>query len=159
MRERYAQNPKPKLDYCRNYYALDPSKSSLKMKKWYEKNRVKANLRNRKWASILKSEVLTHYGKNGTLMCCWKDCEVSDIDMLTIDHVNNDGAHDRKTTGRKTSTLYIRLRRTGFPSGFQTLCANHQFKKELLRKRAGSMHSDQQIIALDLCQPKLKLNP
>jgi hypothetical protein len=51
--------------------------------------------------------------------------------MLTIDHEKNDGAEERKKYG---SSLYLYLRKN-FPDGYQTLCHNHQWKKEIMRRR------------------------
>lgn len=87
--------------------------------------------------TTIKVEVLTHYGRGGTLCCVWEGCDVRDPDMLTLDHINNDGAKDRKThRGRgKGHGLYCRVRNAKYPDGFQTLCANHQMKKEMLRIR------------------------
>ena len=93
----------------------------------YRAERKQANLE-------CKLEVLTHYGKDGRLQCCWPDCEVIDPDMLTADHIENDGAKHRKKEG-SGSALYAWLRRNGYPKGFQTLCGNHQWKKELMRRR------------------------
>lgn len=67
------------------------------------------------------------------MQCVWPGCEVSDPDMLTIDHVNNDGAQDRKID-RGGHDFYRRLQVKGYPEGFQTLCANHQLKKEIQRR-------------------------
>jgi hypothetical protein len=78
----------------------------------------------------LKLQVLSHYGKNEKLECCWPDCGVTDLDLLTLDHQNNDGAKDRKQ-----GNLYRRVRNAGFPTGFQTLCWNHQWKKQMIRLR------------------------
>jgi hypothetical protein len=81
-----------------------------------------------------KIEVLTHYGKDGKLQCRWPECDVTDLDMLTIDHINDDGAQDRRENGVH---IYSRLIRRGFPEGFQTLCGSHQLKKRVagLRER------------------------
>lgn len=79
----------------------------------------------------LKEEVLTHYGHDGALECCWSSCTVRDIDMLTLDHVKDDGAEHRKSV---RGSMYAWLKSQGFPEGFQTLCANHQLKKEILRR-------------------------
>ena len=117
----------------------DPEESKRKKQAYYEKNREhilkSVRISGALHRQRLKRDVLTHYGKNGRLCCCWNGCDVIDIDMLSIDHVNNDGNHRR--TGYKGSgwPLYSVLKRTGYPEGFQTLCHNHQFKKELLRKR------------------------
>lgn len=85
-----------------------------------------------------KLAVLSHYGKGRQPCCCWPDCMITDIDMLTLDHINNDGAEHRKTLGDRKMAggkIYRWIIKNGFPDGFQTLCANHQFKKEILRKR------------------------
>jgi hypothetical protein len=85
----------------------------------------------------IKLEVLTHYGKNGQLLCCWNGCTITDVDMLSIDHVNNDGNIDRKSgwtgSGRR---LYAKLKKQNYPDGYQTLCHNHQWKKEILRRKS-----------------------
>jgi hypothetical protein len=89
----------------------------------------KDNLRARK-------ETLTHYGKIGQLRCCWFRCLVSDIDMLTLDHIRNNGSEERRINKHIVGVrLYRMLRRAGYPEGYQTLCANHQLKKELNRRR------------------------
>jgi hypothetical protein len=54
--------------------------------------------------------------------------------MLTLDHIANNGAEDRKA-GRLGGNMYAYLRKAGYPDGHQTLCMNHQIKKEILRKR------------------------
>ena len=88
----------------------------------------------RNYRAEVKLIVLSHYGSDGKLKCAWPDCEVVDIDMLTLDHVENNGAEHRRQ-GMHANRLYRKLIRDGFPEGFQTLCWNHQWKKELLRRR------------------------
>ncbi|PWT75568.1 MAG: hypothetical protein C5B59_08800 [Bacteroidetes bacterium] len=89
-------------------------------------------------ASIERKErVLTHYG-GGKVKCRWEGCGVSDIDVLSIDHVFDDGAeHREKICGSKHTKvdIYRWLEANGFPEGYQTLCLNHQFKKEILRRK------------------------
>ncbi len=87
----------------------------------------------------IKLEILSHYGPNGKLQCSWPDCEIIDPDMLSLDHIENDGAsrrRDKKTKGGYHE--YREIIREGFPEGFQTLCHNHQWKKEILRRREGT---------------------
>jgi hypothetical protein len=76
-----------------------------------------------------KCQVLTHYGLFGRLCCCWTECGVTDIDLLTLDHLNNTGGAERRI---HRSSIYSRLLRDGLPEGYQTLCWNHQWKKRLL---------------------------
>ena|ERR1035437_8496232 len=84
------------------------------------------------YRSNLKLYILTHYGPEGTLGCCWEGCMVADLDMLSIDHINDEGSKhilpgnvQRLAGGR----LYNWLKFNNFPEGFQTLCWNHQWKK------------------------------
>src|ERR1700681_4953946 len=68
----------------------------------------------------VKEEVLTHYGKNGRLQCCWENCEITDIDMLSLDHIENDGAEHRRKIGNQGGIrMYTQLRQLAYPSGFQ----------------------------------------
>jgi hypothetical protein len=61
---------------------------------------------------------------------------VTDVDMLSLDHVHNDGSAARKKNRNDAGVnLYRRLKVAGFPEGFQTLCHNHQWKKEMMRRR------------------------
>lgn len=88
----------------------------------------------------LKDEVLAHYGPQGHRQCSWPGCLIDDVDMLSVDHLNDDGADDRRrhtgtSRGGGGQEMYRRLKREGFPDGFQTLCLNHQMKKALWRVR------------------------
>jgi len=77
----------------------------------------------------LKMEVLTHYG-GGKLACV--RCGFSDVRALCLDHINSNSAHPiRNRKGERPlpslwspRKLRARLKRLGFPEGFQTLCAN-----------------------------------
>jgi hypothetical protein len=96
----------------------------------------------RKRTKDLKLEVLTHYGPEHILQCSFSGCTICDIDMLTLDHIQNNGAEERKGLYGKNKGMsggsrrvYSRVKREGFPGGFQTLCWNHQWKKELTRVR------------------------
>lgn len=81
----------------------------------------------------MKLECLSIYSTNNTPQCSYEGCTIVDTDMLCIDHINNDGKAHRKTIGH--SNMYIWAVKTGFPSGYQTLCANHNLKKVIERKR------------------------
>ena len=90
----------------------------------------------RKWMCEVKTDALTYYGKGGKLLCCGLKCVVSDIDLLTLDHIDNNGAKHRAENKVKGSAgLYAQLRKFGYPKGFQTLCWNHQWKKEILKRK------------------------
>lgn len=78
---------------------------------------------------LLKVEVLTHYS-NGKLVCV--KCGEDRLNCLTLDHVSNDGCIDK--ISRSGNALYRKLKSTGYPSGYQTLCMNCNMEKALLLK-------------------------
>lgn len=110
---------------------------SAKYSKEHPEDRALARIRLRKVASRAKLEALTHYGKGGKLRCCARGCKVCDIDILTLDHINDNGAeHRRSVKGNlKGKAIYAWARRVSYPKGFQTLCANHQLKKFMQQMR------------------------
>jgi hypothetical protein len=85
----------------------------------------------------LKVQVLTYYGKQGHLQCCWSGCKVMDPDCLSLDHILDNGTANKLPGGRRRGGdgLYRHVISKKFPPGLQTLCLNHQCKKELLRRR------------------------
>lgn len=92
--------------------------------------------RNKRYNDLNKVIVLTHYGPQGELRCAWNGCDVTDIDMLSLDHINNDGNVARRQSKQNAGVnFYRRLKVARFPDGYQTLCHNHQWKKELMRRR------------------------
>ena len=81
----------------------------------------------------LKTRVLTHYSHNNLLKCCWDGCTINDVDMLTLDHTENNGAdHRREIRSKGGISMYRWAAKNNFPEGFQTLCGGHQLKKEII---------------------------
>jgi hypothetical protein len=71
----------------------------------------------------LRKEAFVAYG-GARCICCGIDNAV----FLCLDHIANDGAHDRRTNG--DGTQYLRkLKKAGWPKGFQVLCHNCNFAK------------------------------
>jgi hypothetical protein len=121
----------------------DPQKYKEKQDAYYQKAKGVNGSKSSAARLLLKLEVLTHYGLNGTLQCCWEGCEVCDVDMLTLDHINNNGAADRKERKNTGGVVwYAQLKRNGFPIGLQTLCANHNLKKEVVKQRNKHVNRD-----------------
>lgn len=127
--QEYYQQHKEKLKtYARSYYQEHReeaiAKSVIKARKHRKEHReyyLKANRR-------VKEQVLTHYG-GGKLACL--HCGITDIRVLTIDHIYNNGYKERQTKWRGGVSLYYALRGGKFPEGYQTLCFNCQWIKEL----------------------------
>lgn len=72
-----------------------------------------------------KYTVLSHYSRG---MPCCSICNERDLTFLSIDHINGKGVQHRKEIKSSSGTAFYRwLRKSGFPSGFRTLCMNCQF--------------------------------
>ena len=80
----------------------------------------------------LKAEVLTRYSEGLEMRC--RSCPETDIDVLTIDHLNGGGNEHRRSLKVNTGYRFYRwLKREGFPKGFQTLCFNCNLAKHIRR--------------------------
>jgi hypothetical protein len=94
-------------------------------------------LRELEYRQQKKRQVMDAYGGR-----CVR-CGTTDVDVLTLDHLNGDGAaHHRALTGtlRKitgSGKLYATLVRMNFPQDvpLQVLCFNCHFKKDLHQRR------------------------
>lgn len=85
------------------------------------------------YQQALKREVLTRYCPDGILKCAdpyhrHKTPE-TDIDVLTLDHINGGGRKQLKETGKR---LYFWVKNNNYPNGFQVLCFSCQMKKRLV---------------------------
>ncbi len=79
---------------------------------------------------VLKIETFMAYGG---VSCATIGCAVVDIDVLTLDHINNNGAAHRKSLNMKNggSGFYRKLQKDNYPPGYQVLCLNCNYKKYL----------------------------
>ncbi len=117
-KEHYAKNK----DKWKVYYAnrnADPerfSKYSKYNKELYRKR---------------KFEILSHYSNSEQPFC--KFCGFKDMRALQLDHINDDGANDRRANG-SGNRFFLYLLRNKFPEGYQVLCANCNQIKEMDRR-------------------------
>lgn len=89
------------------------------------KNPSSKQIARAEYVRSIKMECLGHYGG---LVC---SCGESDIEVLTLDHVNDDGAEHRRETNTGGFNFYMLLRRTGFPNDppLQVKCLNCNIRK------------------------------
>lgn len=115
-----AKNDQYRVDFAEQIAA--------KQKEWYNKGgaAVKSET-SRQWRARIRREVLDYYGGP-----C-KVCGVSDLEMLVLDHINDDGAAHRRSLNKFGSHIYKWAIDKGFPPLFQVLCHNHNTKKERRR--------------------------
>lgn len=74
----------------------------------------------------LKWEVFSAYSPTGLPQC--SRCGIEDLRVLTLDHINRDGAAMRKDLMGDERlggiAYYHKMRKLNFPPGHQTLCSN-----------------------------------
>lgn len=139
------------------------------MQKYYQEHKEETAERGRKWRREHPNKQreytarfnLCHPGRSNelkfqssdrlkfTVLLVYSDCEkpkcrlcgIDDIDILTIDHIDDNGAELRRASGKGIHfcgrSFYSWLRKKNYPEGYQTLCANCQLKKEIVRRRNG----------------------
>jgi hypothetical protein len=131
--------PQNRKDYVREYqreYFKDAKHRELKNKRtklWRENKPdylIYMRRKMKKYGEEAKLEVLTHYGNN---KCACVKCGFDDIRALSIDHIDSNGAEQRKSLYKKNKAggivFYKWLKKQGYPIGYQTLCMNCQFIK------------------------------
>lgn len=78
----------------------------------------------------IRIRLLYHYS-NGVIKCA--NCEEKYYEMLTLDHINNDGKQDREKRGM--FNFQWQLYKNNYPEGIQVLCFNCNIKKEIQRRK------------------------
>jgi hypothetical protein len=112
-----------KAHSLKNYFGVNHLKN---IRRSVEYNRIhadKKNTINRKCYNKRRLTVLTHYS-NGIAAC--KNCGITDIRVLSIDHINGNGRAHLKQIGAQICDWLLR---NNYPEGFQVLCMNCQFIK------------------------------
>lgn len=110
----------------RSYYWANRDLLLARKKKYQQENPEKLKEIRRKTTFKIKMETLTKYG--GICKCCGE----SEVKFLAIDHINNDGAKQRrelKETKGGTGSFYYWLKRNNYPDGYQVLCHNCNMAK------------------------------
>ena len=129
------KDPVKDAAYKRAYYLAHKEQFRRSRKKWNDANLASRSENGRKYVKEMKLAALAVYGPGGEVRCSWAGCNITDPDMLSLDHCNDDGSQHRKQTGQRGGfAVYMLLKREGYPPICQTLCHNHQWKKEILRR-------------------------
>lgn len=112
--------------------------------KWRKDNVMANKMIDRRYNDKLKETILSHYGRDGKAVCIW--CGFGDIKALCLDHINDNGAEERRSMGSKFfagKIFYQHLIKNNYPLGYQTLCANCNLIKECNRRRNGNNNPPQ----------------
>jgi hypothetical protein len=112
-------------EWQKQYRSTHKEKIKAYNKKWLLENPQRNKELNKIERDRLKNSVIEYYS-NGS-MCC-DECGFTDIRALQIDHINNNGAEERKRLfGSRTcagTTFYRWIRKNKYPEGYKVLCAN-----------------------------------
>jgi hypothetical protein len=127
----YRENNREKLKIQKHEYYLK-NKDILvpKINKYINENRDRHNAWTTAAKNKLKREVFSHYCGNNDPKC--KNCSITDLDILSIDHINGDGSKHREEIGLKGRggyPIYRWIKKNNYPDMFQVLCFNCQYKK------------------------------
>lgn len=88
-------------------------------RKWAERRRKNSASDSAKFRQSVRTQVINAYG--GKCACCGE----TEPKLLTIDHVNNDGAeHRRKLNIKGGWVFYSWIIKNNFPKNLQLLCFN-----------------------------------
>jgi len=94
------------------------------------KHKARLTLHYAKARDALRSEMVRAYGGACTF------CNENDPIVLVLDHINDDGAEDRRN-GHWGEPAFRRLKKAGWPRDrLQLLCHNCNARKEFKRRRA-----------------------
>ncbi len=130
--------------YAQKYYQEHKEEYDARKKRYrregrYEDHTKEYSLRYRKehkeflqqQREQARVEVLSYYSAAGYPTCAC--CGIIDVDILTIDHINDDGNKQRKELGWRGSGIpfYNYLKEHDYPPGYQVLCQNCNWKKRI----------------------------
>ena len=116
-------------EYDKQYRLMNQDKIRARNNKWNAAHKDERAEKERNRRFELKISALESYSDS---ICC-NNCGESDVDVLAIDHINNDGyAHRLANPGWY---FYQWLKNNNYPEGYQVLCFNCNWKKHLEYKR------------------------
>ena len=134
--KKYRDGHKDKLKQkSQNYYLNNKERLCANASLYSKNNRVKCRAWRIKSKNKLKAVVFAKYS-DGDIKC--KMCANKYIDILSIDHINGNGAEHRRQIGNSKGggyNFYQWLKKNNYPYGFQVLCYNCQFRKKMIEMR------------------------
>lgn len=130
----YGENHKEEIKKkTKERHDLNPNKykkryNKEKKFKYYNNNKDKINSKRRANYSYLREKLLNILGNKCII------CGITNSDFLTIDHINDNGAEERRKSGNSGTALVKHLNSLGWPEdyikeNYQILCWNHNCTK------------------------------
>ncbi|MDE1828411.1 MAG: hypothetical protein KGH65_04585 [Candidatus Micrarchaeota archaeon] len=140
----YSKNKENRKRYNKNYRIKNLETLKKRDRTYYWKNRAKIRdykiknsakivLQRKIYKEGIRQDILSHYSNSIVPKC--KECGEKNRLLLTIDHINENGAKERRALGKKGGIeFYIWLKRRDYPSGYQVLCYNCNWLKRYNNK-------------------------
>lgn len=125
------ENPEARRAFQNKYRERHPERVIAMRAKWVVNNRMDISIRRAAARDAIRLRIIEHYAPGKKCVRCGHD----DIQVLCIDHINDDG-HLHRRAGLTGTAFYAWLIKNKFPSGFQILCANCNTKKAWIYARA-----------------------
>lgn len=122
----------------REFYKHHRVSQLLKAAKYRKDNWESIRAQTKRQWRKMKEDVINYYG--GVCVCCGE----TELDFLTIDHINGGGnKHRRELRIGGGYKFYRWLIKNNFPPGFQSLCMNCQLSKSISGVCAHQKHLDE----------------
>jgi hypothetical protein len=123
----------------RNGYRVCNSCHVARVREYYWKHRIERAEYSKKYRDKTKLDAMIHYGTDPPSCKC---CGTEEIEFLTLDHIDNDGAKHRRADMSRTRgrDFYSWLKRNSYPTSLrsQVLCWDCQWGK---KSKKGCPHS------------------
>ena len=118
--------------WWRKKYTENPKLFREKANAYHHKNKERIAKRIKENRGKVKLETIGIYSANRNECNC---CKEKEIGFLTIDHIQNNGAEERKRLKINGGfEFYQYLKRKNYPKGYQVLCYNCNHAKYLYGK-------------------------
>lgn len=106
-----------------------------------EKSRLRRDFRRRNELRELEKTAVMNVYTNGEGTC--RHCGQGDLDVLCLDHVNDDGyIHRNSSRHISGGSFYKWVIKNDYPPGFQVLCGSCNMKKEAVKRRTRAFHRE-----------------
>jgi len=114
------------------YYLKNREKIKEKSKIWKLKNKDWVVKNSKGYRDKLKIDALKAYSNNNIRCAC---CGEQEIDFLCLDHINDNGAKERKNNKYGSAGIFKWLKKNNYPKdvGLQVLCFNCNISKRINR--------------------------
>lgn len=121
----YDSHKKQESERHKKIYQLDREYILTRNNKWVDNNRQHLRKYQQAWGQKIKCEVLSYYSVDNIPICekCLeKGIRVTDLNLLSIDHIYGGGSKHRKSLNMRGRNFYSWLKRNNYPDGYRVLC-------------------------------------